>query len=295
MTPLLAVPNVSEGRDGEVIDAIGSAFVAPPSAADEIRLLDVHSDADHNRSVFTLAGPPHALAAGLVAGGREAVARIDMRRHRGLHPCVGALDVAPVVHLDTQTRGAACAAALVVADELARQLDLPVLLYGPLAGGRSRAELRAGGRLELARRLAEGELSPDFGPPTAHPRAGATLVAARPPLVAFNLELSPPATEADAREVAAAVRAGGAAGLAGVRAIGLWLEGSGVAQVSCNVEDPIAVPLVRLVEAVRARAAVEAVELVGLVPRAALQGFPEDVAVRGRPLAGQVIEHRLGL
>ncbi|MDQ6751371.1 MAG: glutamate formiminotransferase, partial [Actinomycetota bacterium] len=134
MATLLSVPNVSEGRDGEAIEAIGEAF-----SAGGARVLDVHADADHHRSVFTLAGEPGGLASAVLAGGREALARVDLRAHQGVHPRVGALDVAPIVHLDAGARGAACAEALVLGDLLGRELRVPVLLYGALAGGRTRA------------------------------------------------------------------------------------------------------------------------------------------------------------
>jgi glutamate formiminotransferase len=283
---LLAVPNVSEGADPAVLEAIGAAF-----AAGGARVLDRHADRDHGRAVFTLAGPPGTLHEALVAGAREAIARIDLRGHAGAHPHVGALDVAPVVHLDDARRGAACAEALVLADRLGGELDLPVLLYGLLGAGRTRAALRRGGPDALAARLAAGELRPDFGPARAHPRAGAVLVSARPPLVAFNLELALPATAVDARAVAAAIREGGASGLPGVRAIGLSLAArGGVAQVSCNVEDHNAVPLARLLEAVERLAPVAEAELVGLAPAAAFDGWPGRVAIRNRA----TVEERLG-
>jgi len=287
---LLAVPNVSEGRDPSTVAAIGEAFVAAGA-----RLLDTHVDPDHDRSVFSLAAEPGALAAALASGARVAVELIDMRSYRGAHPSVGALDVAPVVHLDASQRGAACVEALVTADELGRHLGLPVLLYGALAGGRTRAELRRGGLGELARRLEGGELAPDFGPSCPQPTAGVTLVAARPPLVAFNLELRPPAGAEDARAIAAAIRDGGPEGTAGVRAIGIWLADRGLAQVSLNVEDPAATPLWRLVEAVRRHAPVSGAEVVGLAPRAALREFPRDVPIHGFDPANQVIENALGL
>ena len=256
---------------------------APPSPRGGARVLDRHADPDHHRAVYTLAAPAGALAGALVAGAREALARIDLTRHRGLHPHVGALDVAPVVHLDDARRGAACAEALVLGDRLGAELGLPVLLYGALGGGRSRAELRRGGPPELARRLRAGELRPDFGPPAPHPTAGATLVAARAPLVAFNVELASGHGVGEARAIAARIREGGAEGLPGVRAIGLELAArGGVAQVSINVEDHRAVPLARVVEAVARHAPVAEAELVGLAPRAAFDGFPEDVAVRNR-------------
>jgi len=285
---LLAVPNVSEGRDDKTIDAIGQAFVAGGG-----RLLDIHRDRDHHRSVFTLAAPAGELAAAMLAGAQEAVDRIDLRDHHGVHPCVGALDVAPVIHVNLQTRGAACAEALVLGDELARQLELPVLLYGELADGRTRADIRRGGPDQLARRIQAGELVPDFGPRRPHRSAGATLVAARPPLVAFNLLLEPTVTHEQAREVARRVREGGPDGLPGVRAIGLWLERRSAAQVSFNVEDPKATPLGRVVQAVRAHVPIAEGELVGLAPQAAFEGFPPDLPLPGFDPARHLIENAL--
>ena len=280
---LLAVPNVSEGRDPEVLDAIGDAFVAGGA-----RVLDVHSDPDHDRAVFTLAAPPGALHPALAAGAQAAIERIDLTRHAGLHPHVGAIDVAPVVFRTQAKRGAAAAEALALADALG-ELGLPVFLYGVLAGGRTRAELRAGGPAGLTERMAGG-LRPDFGPATMHPTAGATLVAARPPLVAFNLELAPQATGADARAIARAIREGGAQGLPGLRAIGLTLAARGdVAQVSCNVEDHEALALARLLEAVERHAPVAEAELVGLAPAEAFDGWPDRVPIRNRA----TIEERL--
>jgi glutamate formiminotransferase/glutamate formiminotransferase/formiminotetrahydrofolate cyclodeaminase len=286
---LLAVPNVSEGRDAATLDAIAGAFAAAGA-----RLLGArHRDADHGRTVFTLAAPPRVLADALLAGAREVVARIDLRAHAGVHPHVGALDVAPVVFLDAERRGAACAEALVVADRLGAELGVPAFLYGALAGGRPRAELRRGGPGALARRVGAGDLRPDFGPPTLDPSAGATLVAARPPLVAFNLELAAPAGVGAARAVAAAIREGGAGGLPGVRALGLELAArGGVAQVSCNVEDHRAVPLARLLEAVERHVQVAGAELVGLAPRAAFDGWPERVPIRNRATVEDALEER---
>ncbi|MEY2516365.1 MAG: glutamate formiminotransferase / 5-formyltetrahydrofolate cyclo-ligase [bacterium] len=274
---LLAIPNVSEGRDADAIAAIGAAF-----ASTGARLLDVHSDPDHHRTVYTLAGGPGELAPALVAGARECLRRLDLRSDRGSHPHVGALDVAPIVHLDAARRGAACVEALVAGEELGRA-GLPVFVYGPLAAGRSRAELRRGGVAALAERLQRGELTPDFGPTTIDPRHGAVLVAARPPLVAFNIELAAPATIDGARAIAALIREGGAEGLEGVRALGLELPARGhVAQVSTNVEDHLATPLATLVTAIARHADVAACELVGLAPAAAFDGFPPAIAVRHR-------------
>ncbi|MEA2297268.1 MAG: glutamate formiminotransferase / 5-formyltetrahydrofolate cyclo-ligase [Solirubrobacteraceae bacterium] len=290
MTPLMAVPNVSEGRDPEVLEAIGRAFASNPP----VRLLDRHADPDHHRAVYTLAGPPGQLALALLAGARQAVSAIDLDTPRGIHPHVGAIDVVPVVHLDPTLRGAAVVEALLTADLLAGELGLPVFLYGVLAGGRTRAELRRGGAPELWRRVLAGELQPDFGPHRPHPRAGAVLVGARPPLVAFNLELAPPAGLDTARRIAAAIRHGGSDGLPGVRAIGLALAArGGRAQVSVNVEDADAVPLAAVVRAVSRHAPLAAAELVGLAPRAAFHGFPDDLPLAGFDPARHIIENVL--
>jgi glutamate formiminotransferase len=274
---LLAFPNVSDARSPATDDALRSAW-APA------RMLDLHADPDHNRTAITLAGDPGSLAAAVVNGAREVVERVDIRGHTGAHPFVGALDVAAIVWVDAAHEGAACAEALVVADELARQLEVPVFLYGELAGGRTRAELRRGGPQALAQRMAAGELRPDFGPPRLHTTAGATLVSARPPLVAFNLWLADTATLDEARATAAAIREQ----LPGVRALGLRLGDR--LQVSMNIERPDLVGLAELTAAVRERVPVTAAELVGLAPRAALEGFPPDIPLAG---AHRVLEDAL--
>ena len=281
---LLAIPNVSEGRDARAIEAIGAAFDA--------RLLDVHSDPDHHRSVFTLAGAPGGLAGAVCSGAAEVIRQIDVGRHEGIHPRVGAIDVAPIVYLDPADRGAACAEALVLGDLLGHRLELPVFMYGELAQGRTRAELRRGGPAALAQRIDAGELRPDFGPRRLHPSAGAVLVAARPPLVAFNVELASPATLDDAKAIASRIREGGADGLPGVRAIGLWLAARGVAQVSTNVEDHRRVPLAEVVAAIARHAVPSQAELVGLAPRAAFEGFPDDLPVANRRTVEDALAER---
>jgi glutamate formiminotransferase/glutamate formiminotransferase/formiminotetrahydrofolate cyclodeaminase len=253
----------------------------------------VHTDPDHHRSVFTLAGAPGTLAAHVLAGAREAIAQVDVASHRGAHPRVGAIDVAPIVYLEQSSRGAACAEALVLGDMLGTELELPVFIYGELALGRTRAELRRGGPEELARRMERGELRPDFGPSRPHPAAGAVLVAARPPLIAFNLELEPPATAEQARAIAALIREGGTEGLTGVRAIGLWLERRGVAQVSTNVEDHRATSLAEVIAAVSRHAPVARAELVGLAPQAAFEGFPAATKIPGFDPERHVLERAL--
>lgn len=295
---LIAVPNVSEGRLRSAVDAIGAAYVAGGA-----RLLDVHVDPDHHRSVHTLAGAPGTLGRALAAGAEETIRRIDLRTPRGVHPHVGALDVCPVVHLDAGREGAAILEALVAAEEIGR-LGVPVLLYGALGDGRTRAELRRGGPSLLAERLLSGETRADFGPSRIHAAAGAVLVGVRPPLLAFNVELAAPATVDDARRIAARIREGGEDGLPGVRAIGLALDhpeglsavaaanGAPVPQVSCNVEDHHAVPLARLVAAVARHADVSACEVIGLPPAAAFAGFPADLRVRGRRTLEEALTER---
>jgi glutamate formiminotransferase / 5-formyltetrahydrofolate cyclo-ligase len=291
MPPLLAVPNVSEGGDRERLDRLQEAFTRGA------RLLDRHSDADHGRSVFTLAGEPGPLTEALAAGAAEAIETIDMRAYSAAHPAIGALDVCPVVWYHPENRAAARTEAVAVAQQIAG-LGIPVFLYGELArepGRAERAYFRNGGLAELWLRMESGELQPDFGPETPHPTAGATLVTARPPLAAFNVELDSGDVEI-ARSVAAGLREAGG-GLKGVRAIGLLLS-SGRAQVSINVHDPLAVPLGEVVERVRELAAplgarpIEA-ELVGLIPQAALRDYPPDVPMRAFDPARHVIEARL--
>ena len=270
---LLAIPNVSAGRDPETVAAVARAFDA--------RLLDLHTDPDHNRAVLTLAGRTGELAPAVAAGARRVLELIDLRAHEGIHPRVGALDVAPIVYLRDSSRGQACAEALVLADLLGDEVGLPVFLYGELAGGRTRAELRHGGPEALAKRVREGELAPDFGPRALDPTKGAALVSARPPLIAFNLELAPPATLQQARDIAARIRDGGTEGLRGVRALGLWLQRRSVAQVSTNIEDYRSTSPYEVVAAVARRAPVQALEFVGLAPEAALERLPRDIPARG--------------
>jgi glutamate formiminotransferase len=260
-------------------------------------LLDRHSDANHDRTVFTLAASGGPLRDALLAGAEQAVETIDMSVYAGLHPAVGALDVCPVVWLDPADHDAARIEALELAEQIGG-LGVPVFLYGELASRPEhveRAYFRNGGLAELWLRMEGGELRPDAGPGLPHRTAGVTLVTARPPLAAFNVELDSGDVEL-ARAVAAGLRESGG-GLSGVRAIGLALD-SGRTQVSTNVHDPFVVPLAAVVERVRDLAAplgarpLEA-EVVGLIPRAALTGYPEDVPIRDFDPAGQTIEAHL--
>lgn len=286
------MPNVSEGREVEVINTIRSVL-----AADPVALLDEHTDAIHNRTVFTLAGPDAALLRALRDLARKAMERIDITRQQGAHPRIGAIDVCPIVWPTPALRDEAREVALAVGEQLA-SLGLPVFLYGELASTPERAErsyFRRGGTPELNRRMLADELEPDLGPGWAHPTAGAVLVTARPPLAAFNVELEGADAET-AGEIAGALRESGG-GLEGVRAIPIELD-SGRMQISTNVHDPTATPLAAVVERIRGLAAEHgaepvAAELVGLVPAAALDGYPDDVPIAGSDPHRRTIEAHL--
>lgn len=286
---MIAVPNFSEGRHADAIEAITAAF-APAN------LLDRHSDPVHNRTVLTLEAPGPALPAAMAAGARAALERIDMSTHEGEHPCIGALDVCPILWITDEEHSAArdlaLEAALAIAD-----VGVPVFLYGELASDPIRGErafFRRGGLATLTERMHSGDLAPDLGPAMPHPRAGATLVTARRPLAAFNVELDTGDAEI-ARQVAVGLRESGG-GILGVRAIGVDLDG--VAQVSTNIHDPIAVPLGRVIERIRDLAAPSgarpvAGEVVGLLPEAALRDLPADVPLRGFDPERHVLERRV--
>jgi glutamate formiminotransferase / 5-formyltetrahydrofolate cyclo-ligase len=250
--PLESVPNFSEGRDRKAIEAIGGAL------SSRARLLDVHADADHNRSVFTVVGDERALVEAIVAGVECARERIDLRRHDGAHPRVGAADVVPLVPIAPGDMERARAAALETAARIGK-LGLPVFLYGE--PGRGPAFFRRGGPDELQRRVDAGELVPDFGPARLDPSAGAVLVGARRPLIAFNVNLATDNVEI-ARAIAAVVRESGG-GYPGVRALGLDLPRAGLVQVSMNVEDWEAAALHEIVARVVAEAGARGVEVVG--------------------------------
>ena len=263
MLPLESVPNFSEGRDAATIAAIGAALAA------HARVLDVHADADHNRSVFTLVGTESELAEALLAGVRVARDRIDLRTHDGAHPRIGAADVVPIVPLRSDDTERARAAAALVGERIAAELGLPVFVYSPPERGP--AFYRRGGTTELQRRLDAGELAADYGPPRLHESAGGVIVGARRPLIAFNVNLRGELSVA--REVAALVRERGG-GFPGVRALGLDLPRAGLVQVSMNVEDWEAAALHDIVARVEREASsrgaeVVGSELVGLMPAGA--------------------------
>jgi glutamate formiminotransferase len=260
--PLESVPNFSEGRDGETIDAIGAALGA------QARLLDVHADPDHNRSVFTLVGSEAELVDSLLAGIAVAKERIDLRRHEGAHPRVGAADVVPLVPVRPDHMERATRAALELGGRIGDELALPVFVYGELLPGRGPSFFRAGGLQRLRDRVEAGELAPDFGPRELDEQWGAVLVGARRPLIALNVNLR--GDLAAAREVAAAVRERDG-GFPGVRALGLDLPRAGLVQVSMNVEDWEAAALHDVLARIDSEAAARGAEvlgseLVGLMP-----------------------------
>ena len=263
MLPLESVPNFSEGRDAATIAALGAALGA------HARLLDVHADADHNRSVFTIVGTEAQLADGLLAGIAVALERIDVRAHEGAHPRIGAADVVPIVPLRPDDLERARSAAQTIGERIGAELGLPVFMYAPPERGP--AFYRRGGPEGLQQRIDDGELAPDYGPVRLHETAGGVIVGARNPLIAFNVNLR--GDLAVARAIAAVVREAGG-GFPGVRALGLELPRAGLVQVSMNVEDWEAAALHEIVARVdaeaRARGAeVVGSELVGLMPAGA--------------------------
>ena len=286
MLPLESVPNFSEGRDQATIAAIADALAA------HARVLDVHSDADHNRSVFTLVGSEGDLADALAAGVGVAVERIDLGGHEGAHPCIGAADVVPIVPLRPEDMERARQAAATIGARIGA-IGLPVFVYSP--PDRGPAFYRRGGRVELERRLEAGELAPDFGPASLHPTAGGVILGARSPLIAFNVNLR--GSLAVAREVAAVVRERGG-GFPGVRALGLDLPRAGLVQVSMNVEDWEAAALHEIVDRIAAEAEargaeVAGSELVGLMPAGAAAAAAGAVLRIDGFNASRVLELRL--
>ena len=251
---LEAVPNFSEGRDDGVVEALRASLSAPA------RLLDVHVDPDHHRSVFTLVGEPGELVETLLAGGACARDRIDLGRHEGAHPRIGAADVVPIVPIRAEDMEQAKETAAELARRIGTDLELPVFLYGELAPGRGPAFFRRGGPAELQRRIDAGELAPDFGPERLDDRAGGVIVGARRPLIAFNVNLR---GELDAAKAVAAVVRETGGGFPGVRALGLDLPRAGVVQVSMNVEDWEAAALHEIVRRIEAEAATHGAEVVG--------------------------------
>jgi len=294
MAVIESIPNVSEGRRTEVLDACAQAI-----RETGVRLLDVKPDATHNRTVFTFAGAPDAVRAAALALFDCAIARVDLRTHTGEHPRLGAVDVVPFVPIEGVTMADCVALARDVGAEVARRHDLPVFLYEEAASSPSRRHLediRRGEFEGLADKLQQPAWAPDFGPTRPHPTAGASVIGARMPLIAYNINLGTDRIDV-ARKIAAAVRHS-SGGLRFVKAMGVNLTDRGLVQVSMNLTNFEKTPLFRVFELVQREAARYGVpvvesEIIGLVPSAALtasaawylqlDGFSDD----------QVLENRL--
>lgn len=267
-----SVPNFSEGRDRTTMNAITSAF----TARRDVRLLDVHADEDHNRMVVTVVGTPEALKAAMLDAMAQAVQLINMTRHKGQHPRMGAVDVVPFIPIRGVTMDDAEALSKEVAQAAAKRFNLPIILYALSASAPHRAnlaEVRRGQFEGMANKLKDPLWQPDFGPPRVHPTAGVTAMGARPPLVAFNVNLGTDRPDV-AHAIAKKVRFIGG-GLRHCKAMGVTLEERGFVQVSMNMTDFNQTALYQAVEMIRFEAQRYGVpvigsEIVGLVPMQAL-------------------------
>lgn len=295
MIRLEAVPNLSEGRRPEVLER----WVRRVNREPEARVLDASRDPDHNRSVLTLAGTPHGLHNALLALYEDAVATLDLRHHGGVHPRIGALDVAPFVPLAGVSMDDAVAAAHRLGEAVAERFEIPVFLYEEAArrpDRRALPDIRRGGLEGLRQRIGTAGWEPDFGPPRLHPSAGATVIGARPFLIAINSRLDRDDLDL-ARSVAAAVRES-SGGLPAVRALGLPLADRGASQVSMNLVDFRVTSLGDLLTAVRERveaggARVAETEIIGLLPEAAWRQARDELRPSAEHWAHRVLESRL--
>ena len=289
------VPNVSEGRRVEVIDALVQAVRRTPS----VRLLDCSSDPAHNRSVITMAGDAPALTQAVLALFEAALPVIDLRTHSGVHPRLGAVDVVPFVPLEGATLEACVHLAQETAAEVARRFHVPIYLYEAASTDPARTKLediRRGEFEGLAAKMATPGWAPDYGPPRPHPTAGASVIGARMPLVAYNVNLATDRVDI-ARTIAATIRQS-SGGLPHVKAMGVALAHRGIVQVSMNLTNYTETPMLRVFEAVTREAARHGVrvlesEIVGLVPAAALAGTPPQTLKLTSFTPGQILENRL--
>jgi len=294
--PLIeCVPNVSEGRRTEVVDRLLQAIERVPGA----RLLDRSSDAAHNRSVITMAGEPGALEAAVLALFELAVAEIDLRTHTGEHPRLGAVDVVPFIPIEGATMDDCVRLAQETGADVARRFNVPVYLYEEAAtnpGRKNLADIRRGQFEGLAAKMAQPEWAPDYGPPAPHPSAGATVIGARMPLIAYNINLDTDRLDV-AKKIAATVRFS-SGGLPHVKAMGVALEDRGIVQVSMNLTNYQETPILRVFDAVKTEAerhgvAVLESEIVGLVPAAALVDNSERYLQLNSFTRSQILEERL--
>src|SRR6188508_1382005 len=247
MTVIECVPNVSEGRRLDVIEKMTAALKAVPG----LRVLDVQSDAAHNRSVFTLAGDAAALGAGIPVLFERAVADIDLRNHKGEHPRLGAVDVVPFIPIDGVTMDDCVRLAKAVAADVASRFTLPIYLYEDASANPARKNLediRRGEFEGLAAKMAKPEWAPDFGPAAPHQSAGASVIGARMPLIAYNINLNTDRLEV-AKKIASAIRMSGG-GLRYVKAMGFMLEDRGIVQVSMNLTNYQKTPIFRVFDLV---------------------------------------------
>lgn len=273
------VPNFSEGRRPEVIAAIVDAVRGTPG----VRLADWSADPDHNRMVVTFVGPPERVRAAALAAAAIAIERIDLRRHEGVHPRRGALDVLPFVPLSGLTLGDCAALARDVGQELAARHDLPVFLYEAAA-----SDTRT---LPFVRKEAFRTLTPDFGPSVPHPTAGAAVVGARGLLIAYNIVLAT-SNLAVARAIARELRV--LPHLPGIRALGLPLESRGLTQVSMNLTQPAETPLLAVFGYIQRRAlelgaSVVKSEVIGALPGYTAFGVVTDALQAAGLKPGQVL------
>jgi glutamate formiminotransferase len=295
MALIECVPNVSEGRRPDVVNAIAEAV----SQVEGVRLLDRSSDEAHNRSVLTFAGAAGAVQQAVMALFAEALDLIDLRHHTGAHPRLGAVDVVPFIPLAGATMAQCIALATETASMVAARFQLPVYLYEEAAATpdrRNLADIRRGEFEGLAAKMATPGWTPDYGPSRPHPSAGATVIGARAPLIAFNVNLATDRLDV-AKAVAAAVRHS-SGGLPFVKALGIALPHRGLVQVSMNLTNFTQTPMTRAFEAVREEAArrgttVKDSEIVGLVPEAALPADPEHTLELAVFSEQQVLERRL--
>lgn len=287
-----SIPNVSEGRRRSLVDDMADAI-----RATGVRLLDQHTSAAHHRSVYTFAGTAALVEAAVLALVSRAVTDIDLRSHQGEHPRIGAVDVIPFVPLTEATMDDCVALARAVGAEIARRFELPVYLYEAAASAperRSLEAIRRGGFEGLTARMQDPAWAPDFGPSRPHPSAGACVVGARRPLIAFNVNLDSDRLDV-AQRIARSIRQS-SGGLPAVKALGLRIADGGFVQVSMNLTDYQQTSMRTVFDAVAHAAAAEGIviresELVGLVPAAALPPSPEtDLRLRDFR-AEQVLEH----
>jgi len=271
MAIIECIPNISEGRRTAVLDACAAAIRDAGA-----RLLDVKPDAAHNRTVYPFAGSPDDVTAGVLALYAAALPAIDLRQHRGEHPRMGAIDVVPFVPIEGATMADCVALARAVAAEVATRFHVPVFLYEEAATQPSRRNLediRRGEFEGLAEKMRQHAWRPDFGPEAPHPTAGASVIGARMPLIAYNVNLATNRLDV-AKKIAAAVRQS-SGGLRYVKAMGIELGDRGIVQVSMNLTNFEKTPVFRVFEIVKREAARYGVavlesEIIGLIPAAAL-------------------------